>query len=122
MQSKAETVDAYFQEVPGERLEALRRLRMLCQELLTGYDESMLYGMPSYMKQSEGEPAVCFASQKNNIALYIMKKDVLDKYRDGFPKSAVGKGCIRYRNPKKMDFVIISEMLRESAESTSPIC
>ena len=76
MQSKANSVDEYLQEVPEERQEALSQLREFCIKNLIGYDESMEYGMPSYKKKS-GEIEVAFASQKNYISLYILKEDVL---------------------------------------------
>jgi len=60
MQSEAKTVNAYLQEIPAERVEALTQLRDLCRATLKGFDESMEYGMPSYSR--EGEVEVVFAS------------------------------------------------------------
>jgi uncharacterized protein YdhG (YjbR/CyaY superfamily) len=80
----------------------------------------MEYGMPSYSRN--GIVEVAFASQKNNIALYVLKQDVLDDYRDHFPKSAIGKGCIRYHNPDKIKFDMVEEMLVKTRESTGEVC
>jgi uncharacterized protein YdhG (YjbR/CyaY superfamily) len=82
MQSKAPTVDAYWEEVPPERLAALEQLRSLCRQYLVGFAESMVYDGPCYSRA--GTVEVGFASQKNNIALYILRKDVLDRHRDAF--------------------------------------
>ena len=76
--------------------------------------------MPSYSRN--GVVEVAFNSQKNNIALYILRKDVLDQHRDAFPASAIGKGCIRYRNASKIDYEIVEELLRKTAQSVGSVC
>jgi uncharacterized protein YdhG (YjbR/CyaY superfamily) len=121
MQSKAKTVDEYLKEVPENRQAALAQLRKLCLERLTGYEESMEYGMPSY-KQKDGEVEVAFASQKNYMSFYILKEEVLNKYREDLAHLNLGKGCIRYRNPQQIDFVIVEKLLLESHRSESEIC
>jgi uncharacterized protein YdhG (YjbR/CyaY superfamily) len=120
MQSSAPTVDAYLDEVPRERLAALTELRRLCRAHLIGFDEGMAYGMPSYSR--DGVVEVSYASQKQNIALYILRKDVLDAHRDGFPASSLGKGCIRFRNPNTINFAVIEALLHETVTATSDIC
>lgn len=120
MQSKANSVDEYLQEVPDDRKSALERLRSLCQEHLSAFEEGMTYGVPGYSRN--GEVEVGFASQKHNIALYILRKDILDEHRAAFPPSAIGKGCIRYRNVAKIDYALVNEMLRKIAASIGPVC
>jgi uncharacterized protein YdhG (YjbR/CyaY superfamily) len=120
MQSDAATVSAYLDEIPEDRLPALIHIRSLCQQHLAGFEESMQYGMPSYSR--DGIVEVAFASQKNNISLYILRTDVLNLYRDQFPKSAIGKGCIRYRNPNKISFDLVEEMLVKTNASNGEVC
>lgn len=120
MQSDAATVNEYLNEIPEDRLTALTQLRKLCQQHLTDFDESMEYGMPSYSRA--GTVEVAFASQKNNISLYILRTDVLNPYREHFPSSSIGKGCIRYRNPDKIDFDMVEKMLMETNASTGEVC
>ena len=120
MQSDASTVTEYLDEVPEERLTALTKIRELCQQHLAEFEESMQYGMPSYSRA--GTVEVAFASQKNNISLYILRTDVLNPYRDQFPASSIGKGCIRYRNPGKFDFDLVEEMLVKTNTSTGEVC
>ena len=119
MQSKAPTVTEYLNEVPKERLSALTKIRQLCRQHLTDFEESMQYGMPSYSRN--GTVEVAFASQKNNISLYILRTDVLNPYRSNFPKSAIGKGCIRYRNPEVIDYELVAEMLAKTNASTGKV-
>jgi uncharacterized protein YdhG (YjbR/CyaY superfamily) len=120
MQSTATTVDAYLDEAPRERLAALTELRRLCREHLVGFDEGMVYGMPCYSRG--GTVEVSFASQKQNIALYVLRKDVLDAHRDAFPASSLGKGCIRFRNPNTINFAVVEALLRETVTVTGKIC
>jgi uncharacterized protein YdhG (YjbR/CyaY superfamily) len=120
MQSKAATVDEYLKEVPEERLAALTRIRGLCLKELKGYTESMRYGSPCYEKNNIAE--VGFASQKNFIGLYILKTDVMEQYRNELKGISVGKGCIRYTKPEKIDFAIVQKMLRGTFLSKNNIC
>ena len=122
MQSKAESVTAYLEEVPAERKEALTRLRDLCRTALKGFDETMEYGMPSYSRN--GKLEVAFASQKNYISLYILKQDVMDAHKEKVAGKGIsfGKGCIRYSKPERIDFKIVEEMLVATEKSDAPIC
>jgi uncharacterized protein YdhG (YjbR/CyaY superfamily) len=120
MQSTAATVDAYIAEAPHERQEALRRLRDLCRAHLPGYTEAMQYGMPGYSRN--GAVEVGFASQKNYIALYLLKQEVLDAHRHELAGIILGKGCIRYSRPAKIDFDLVQRMLEETCASPAPIC
>jgi uncharacterized protein YdhG (YjbR/CyaY superfamily) len=120
MQSTAATVDAYIAEAPPERQDALRRLRDLCRASLPGHQEGMLYGMPSYSRA--GVVEVGFASQKNYLSLYILKQDVLDEHRRELTGINVGKGCIRYTRPAKIDFELVRRMLDATHASAGPIC
>lgn len=121
MQSKAKNVDDYLVEVPKDRREALTQLRKLCLEILDEYEESMEYGMPSY-KNSNGEVEIAFASQKNYISFYVLKEEVLNKYRESLRDLNVGKGCIRYTKPEKINFNLVEQLLVDSRQSESEIC
>jgi len=122
MQSEAKTVDAYLQEIPAERVEALTKLRDLCRTALKGFDESMEYGMPSYSRN--GEVEVAFASQKNYISLYILKQDALEAHKEQVAGKGIsfGKGCIRYSKPERIDFKVVEAMLVATKETDAPIC
>jgi uncharacterized protein YdhG (YjbR/CyaY superfamily) len=120
MQSLANDVDHYMQDVPSERRAVLQQLRELCLATLTGYEESMVYGMPSYARG--GEVEVAFASQKKYISLYILKKPVLDHHRQALKGISLGKGCIRYTKPEKVDFAIVQQLLVDTTASDTEIC
>ena len=122
MQSTAKNVNEYLDEVPAERKAVLTKLRKLCRASLKDFEETMMYGMPVYVRNGQAE--VSFASQKNFIALYILKKDVMDLHRDLLKVKGVslGKGCIRYSKPEKIDFKVVEMMLKATQESSSAIC
>jgi uncharacterized protein YdhG (YjbR/CyaY superfamily) len=120
MQSKAATVDEYLKEVPPERLKALIQIRKLCLKELKGYTETMRYGGPCYEKNNIAEAG--FASQKNFIGLYILKQDVMGKYKGELKGVSVGKGCIRFTKPEKIDFSVVQKMLAGTFRSKNIIC
>jgi len=114
MQSKAPDVTAYLQEVPADRRECLARIRSLCLSALTGYEERMEHGMPAYLKDGVAEAA--FASQKNHIALYV-RPDVVQAHKDLLKGASVGKSCIKYSKPDKVDFGVVEKLLTSTAAS-----
>ena len=122
MQSSAKNVTEYLKEAPAERRPALAKLRHLCRTLLTGFEESMEYGGPTYSRN--GEVEVGFASQKNFIGLYILRTDVMAMYRPMLEGKgvSVGKGAIRYSRPERIDFDVVERMLKATVESTGGIC
>ena len=122
MQSSAKTVPAYLKEAPEARKAALKQLRDLCRSVLVGFKESMQYGMPGYSRNSVVE--VGFASQKHFIALYILRTDVMNAHRYllNVPGITLGKGCIRYSKPEKIDFKVVERMLKATVESTGEVC
>jgi uncharacterized protein YdhG (YjbR/CyaY superfamily) len=118
--SKAASVDQYLQELPDGRREAFEKLRALCRTALAGHEECMEYGMPCYKR--DGVVEVSFASQKQYIALYVLKKAVLDEFRGQLGASSIGKGCIRFARPDLINFTIIEQMLVRNAASGAPSC
>jgi uncharacterized protein YdhG (YjbR/CyaY superfamily) len=122
MQSQAADVTDYLKEVPADRAEALGQLRQLCLETLVGYQETMRYGMPCYTRAGAPEPEVAFASQKNHISLYVLKQEVMEANRELLKGASLGKGCIRYSKPGKIDFAVVKKMLLESYGSGGEIC
>lgn len=122
MQSSAKTVPAYLKEVPAERRAALKQLRDLCRATLTGFEESMQYGMPGYSR--DGVVEVGFMSQKHFIGLYILRTDVMNAHKYLLKIKGVthGKGCIRYSKPERIDFNVVESMLRATVEAEGVVC
>jgi uncharacterized protein YdhG (YjbR/CyaY superfamily) len=120
MQSDAPDVDAYLEEVPEKRRDALIALRDACRKDLNGFTESMEYGGPSYSRN--GEVEVGFASQKQYISLYMLRTDVMQAHRHQLANLDVGKGCIRYRRPEQIDMTVVRSMLQATAATQGKVC
>ncbi len=114
------SASAYIAEAPLAHRDALKQLRSLCREALTGYREEIDYGMPVYKRN--GVMEVAFASQKHYISLYILKKEVVDAHRAALSGGSVGKGCIRFKHPEQIDFEVVKSLLRGTLESDSKLC
>lgn len=120
MISRARDVGAYIAEVPLERRAIIKKLRSLCRKNLKRYKECIEYGMPCYKK--DGVLEMSFASQKQYITLYVLKKDVLDEFRPALSGASIGKGCVRFKNPEAFDFTVIEQLLLRNAKSCAEIC
>ena len=120
MQSNTKDVTTYIKEAPAERQEVLLKLQQMCREYLPSLEETMDYMVPSYKRN--GEVEVAFASQKHFIALYILRKPVMDAYREQLKGLSIGKGCIRYTKPEKVDFSLVEKLLRDTEQAEGPIC
>lgn len=120
VQSQAEDVDGYLAEVPEERKVALTRLRELCRAELQGFTEVMAYGMPAYERDGIGE--IAFASQKQYISFYLLRSDVREAFAEQLAGHDMGKGCLRFRRPEKIDFALLRDLLRATAAQPGKIC
>ena len=114
MKSEAKDVATYLAGVPAERREAMTRLRSLYALAFKGYEETIDYGVPCYKR--DGKMVAGFASQKQYIALYGMEK-VIERYRKELTGCGIGKGCIRFRNAKGLDFDLIQKMLKDKVKA-----
>jgi uncharacterized protein YdhG (YjbR/CyaY superfamily) len=119
MQSKATDVAAYLDEIPESRRPTLEALRDLCRKCLVGYDEGIAYGMPTYSR--DGKPAVAFASQKNYISLYV-NPVVVEAHRHELAAASIGKSCIRFSKPEKLDLAVVEKLLVATRDSAEAAC
>ena len=121
MQSKAADVDGYLAEVPADRRPALTRLRELCCAELPGYTEKMAYGMPAYERPG-GDGEIAFASQVRYISFYLLRTDVRQAFAQRLADHDMGKGCLRFRNPERVDFDLVRDLLRATAQEPGTVC
>ena len=118
MQSKAKTVEIYLKELPRERRTAVETVRKsILKNLPKGYKEVMQYGMIGYVvplklypdgylnDKKTPLPYVALASQKNDMAVYLMcnygDKEAEKKFRVVYQQSGkrlnMGKSCVRFK-------------------------
>jgi hypothetical protein len=120
MQSKAETPEKYLKSLPAERAEVITALRQAIKKNLPkGFEETMQYGMISYVvphklypagyhtNSKDALPFISVASQKNHIAVYhvaVYQGTLHDWFVEEWKKYSnkkldMGKSCIRFKNP-----------------------
>ncbi len=106
-------VDEYLRQVPPERREVLTAIRELCLTQLPQFREEIRFSMPTYVLGDQ--PEVAWASQKNYIALYLMRTELVTEFKPQLSGLNIGKSCIRYRKPEQVDLGIVRELLTRSA-------
>ncbi|MGL5830424.1 MAG: DUF1801 domain-containing protein [Angustibacter sp.] len=107
------SVDEYLLAAPSERVPVLTAIRRLCLSQLPDFSEEIRFSMPTYVRADQ--PEVAWASQKNYIALYIMRTELVTEFKPRLRGLNIGKSCIRYRNPEQVDLGIVRELLERSA-------
>jgi|SRR3970040_167225 len=137
MQSKAQTVEEYLNELPEDRKAVMNKLRAtILENIPEGFVETMSYGMIGYVvphsKYPDGYhcdpklplPFINIASQKNFIALYHMgiyaNPELLKWFTDEFLKHTdlkldMGKSCIRFKKPDKIPYDLIAKLVRKTS-------
>ncbi|MFJ7588334.1 DUF1801 domain-containing protein [Streptomyces sp. NPDC097617] len=110
-------VATYLDAVPEARRPALVRLRELCLEELTGFEEHIAYGMPAYVRAGGTDGEIAWANQKQYISFYLMRTDIRDAFADRLAPHDMGKVCLRFRNPAKVDFDLLRDLLRATARA-----
>ena len=120
MTSNANTVKEYIIEAPSIRQNALVRIKELCIKYLPNHKEGMEYKMPSYKREDQVQ--VAFASQKQHICVYFLIHSVMLNKPERLSGINHGKGCLRFSNPNKINYELLTELLKETALSKDQIC
>ena len=129
MQSKANTVKQYLNELSNDRKKAISIVRQtILENLPDGYDEVINWGMIPYEVPLEtypdtynGKPLMysALASQKNHMSVYLMgcymSPDIRNKFEKAYKKSGkkfdAGKSCIRFKKVDDLPLKLIGETI-----------
>ena len=129
MQSKANSVEQYLNELPEDRKESLSIVReAIVKNLPTGYVEVMNWGMITYEVPLEtfpdtynGKPLmyVALASQKNHMSVYLMgcymSPEIRKKFENAYKQSGknfdAGKSCIRFKKEEDLPLELIGKTI-----------
>lgn len=104
--------------------------QLIISNLPNGFQETMSYGMLTYVvphsiypagyhcNPKQALPFMSLASQKNFIAVYHMsmgQAELLNWFTTEFPKHCkskldMGKGCIRFKNIADIPYTLIAEL------------
>ncbi|MDM1521989.1 DUF1801 domain-containing protein [Empedobacter sp. 225-1] len=132
MQYEVSTLDEYFESIPPERKEAVKKIyETLKMNLPNGFEEQISYGhigfVVSHSMYPNGYhcdptsplPFIGLASQKNFIALYHMgiysDEKLLNWFIEEYPKHAkrkldMGKSCIRFKKTDDIPYDLIGKL------------
>jgi uncharacterized protein YdhG (YjbR/CyaY superfamily) len=129
MQSNAESVEEYLEELPPDRREAIGTIRDVINEHLPqGYVEQMEWGMVSwvvpladYPNTYNGRPLtyVSLASQKNHMAVYLLglyqeapeEAWFRQQYADRGMRLDMGKSCVRFKRLDEVPLDVLGEVI-----------
>jgi hypothetical protein len=76
--------------------------------------------MPGYSRR--GAVEIVFVSQRNYISFYVLRQDALASQRTALAGLTVGKGCIRYTTPEKINYTVIRKRLVVTRRSKGQVC
>ncbi|WP_274474770.1 DUF1801 domain-containing protein [Mangrovimonas aestuarii] len=132
MQYKANSPENYIDQLPGERKDAMQKLRQVINDNLPdGYKEGISYGMIGYIVPHNiypngyhcdpklPLPFMSIASQKNFIAVYHMgiyaSLKLMEWFTNEYPKHCsrkldMGKSCIRFKKIEEIPYELIGEL------------
>ena len=131
MRSDAPTVDAYLDDLPGDRREAIAAVRsVILEHLPDGFEEGMQYGMIGYYVPLDrfpdtynGQPlsVAGLASQKRHMALYLMGVYGSDDawFRERWEgtghKLNMGKSCVTFRRLDDVPLEVVGEAIARTS-------
>jgi len=134
MTIQAISPDDYIEKIEDSQKQgAVIKLRnMISKNIPAGFEEGMLYNMISYYVPHSLYPSgyhcdpklplpfISIAAQKNFVAVYHMgiyaDQDLLNWFSEEHQKRVsgkldMGKSCIRYKNPDKIPYDLIGELV-----------
>ena len=133
MQSTAKTPTEYVDSLPDERKIVIENIRkMILDNLPKGFEETIAYGMLSYVVPHSIYPSgyhcdpktplpfLSVASQKNFIAVYHMgiyaDENLLNWFVAEYPKHCktkldMGKSCIRFKKMNDIPLELLGQLV-----------
>ena len=129
MHSDATTVGDYLSELDDGRRQAISAVRrVILGNLPDGYEETMQYGMITYIvpvsvlaDTYNGEPLmyVALASQKRYMSLYLtnvysdasVEAWFTERYRATGKRLDMGKSCVRFRTLDDLPLDLVGEVV-----------
>jgi hypothetical protein len=126
------TVDDYLAALPEDRRTAIAEVRnLVLQNLASGFEEGIQYGMIGYYVPHQLYPAgyhcdpkqpvpfLGIASQKNYMSIYLMGLYVQgdqDRFREAWlatgKKLDMGKACIRFKKLDQLALEVLADTIR----------
>lgn len=140
MHYKANSPEAYIDQLPEERQPVISKLRtIISKNLPQGFEEQMSYGMLGFVVPHSlypngyhvdpklPLPFINLASQKNFIALYhsgiYADPDLQEWFVGEYPKYVktkldMGKSCVRFKKIETIPYKLIEELCTKMTVDT----
>ena len=135
MKVEANSAEEYFENIPEERQEAMKKLwKVVSDNIPEKFEAGLSYGMPGFVVPHavypDGYhcdtklplPFMSIASQKNFVAFYHMgiyaDPKLLKWFQDQYPKHVktkldMGKSCIRFKKIESIPFELFGELMKK---------
>lgn len=133
MKVAASSVEDYFENIPEERQEPMKKLwKVVSDNVPEKFEAVLSYGMPGYVVPHSVYPAgyhcntklplpfMSIANQKNFVAFYHMgiyaNPELLKWFVDEYPKHVktkldMGKSCIRFKKIENIPYELLGELM-----------
>lgn len=107
-----DNVDAYIAACPEAVRSDLEALRAAIRAAAPAAVETIRYGMPYY----ELNGMLCaFAAQKRALSFYLLDQAVFARFAPALPRSALGKGCVRFKRLADLPQSFLSDAVHAAA-------
>ncbi len=130
MKIEATNFDEYLEQIPVDRQQAFSKLReVINQNIQPGFEEGILYNMPSWFVPKSVYPAGyhcdpklplyfgSIASQKHSVNWYAnfagkdeLRNWFIEEYAKTGHKLDMGKSCIRFKNLESIPYDLIGKV------------
>ena len=114
---QAPDVESYLQTIPENYRTALEHLRQTIKTAAPLAEENISYMMPAYKYLG---PLVYFGASKNNLAFYVVQKNIITKFRTDLQAFKTSGTAIHFTPeqplPDELVKKIVAERLRQNEE------
>lgn len=107
---KPKSVAAYFQKLPPEQREPLRKLRDTIAAAAPEAEEGITYSMPGFLLGGKG--FVAYAAFKDHYSFFPMSPAVIDAHRNELGDHVTGKGTVSFDYGEHLPVTLIKKVVK----------
>ena len=115
MRIEATSIDDYLTKIEPERAIELQAMREFIQKTVPDAEEKLFYGVPSFMINDQYFLSI--AAQKHYLGFYICDFSIVDSFKEHFPKSNLGKSCLRFKKFEQIPSDVLKEIILEARKT-----
>ena len=110
---KYSTVEEYLNDVPGDKLIALEKLRKTIRSVVPQAEEYISYGMPTFKYHG---PLCSYAAFKEHCSLFPWNSTLIKKFSYELKDYKTAKGTIQFSVKKSLPVSLVKKLIRERAK------